>query len=598
MDTSDAHLTDENISSSRLPIAWINVLTDLKTFSLIEEKLRRRSKSMSSMSDGSCESDLRQLHDSLVKKSSILVEPQVLTLSHSELQFILAKAFTISGLLKTLFAHEAEILDTAGSKTLRHMRSDLIEPLSSSQAPDELLVFLLDVCRNIFALSQAQLEQINRELARQLEKVAAQKALVQAIREEFNILNTNCSIDSAVHRFFSVLYPQVDLAEDEIKIIVSGTMIFFALPFSASSNDLLTERFNQLREAEKMPIRKFIGSVKRFSQGQFAHFPAFGFLNKQSVKDEELQGVAQRLGISMDHLFSELRSIITILPLEEIDKYIIHDIWGHCWQASMMNFDGAYLKIADYSQPIPGNDPMVVQRFLDCFIAKNHECLLDLNAWDTFVELEICSKLPIALAPVVAEMLADVIEFKFIKENPEKSDDMPNSSMFKGYPTKLDFVLQDVSFYFRQAIKSLKVWSESEQSQARVVKMLCQQGLSEASVVKSVRLAADRWKHLEEQHYQPNLRFQPSNQGEIEVNLYSRVMLNFLSIHAAFVEAFSEVDIKLSKDLPVSGYRKLITVAVAVFWELDPVKNIWRLDEFLKLATSELLACTSKEEKD
>ena len=54
----------------------------------------------------------------------------------------------------------------------------------------------------------------------------------------------------------------------------------------------------------------------------------------------------------VDELLSELASMVTILPLGEIDKYLVHDVWGHGWQAALLGFSSMYRGIASFGNPL------------------------------------------------------------------------------------------------------------------------------------------------------------------------------------------------------------------------------------------------------
>ena len=69
----------------------------------------------------------------------------------------------------------------------------------------------------------------------------------------------------------------------------------------------------------------------------------------------------------------------------------------------------------------------------------------------------------------------------------------------------------------------------------------------------------------------------------LEINVFTLVVLNFLGIHRAVLETYREFEGVQTGCLPLKSYRDLLVLGASVFFEADPTRNLWRIDEFLSL---------------
>lgn len=63
---------------------------------------------------------------------------------------------------------------------------------------------------------------------------------------------------------------------------------------------------------------------------------------------------------------------------------------------------------------------------------------------------------------------------------------MDSSSRFEFYPIKLDLVLQDTPFYFRQATKVFRLWANKPNLQKRTVDQLRERGTDRAAAEQAL----------------------------------------------------------------------------------------------------------------
>jgi hypothetical protein len=498
---------------------------------------------------------------------------------------VVAKAALVLATFRSTLVSDHDVLDTAHSETILYHQSDFRSPTANET---DSVSPLCDLLRERFGINEERIEHIRASLDAKVTMAERKSSLLAAIREEFQIHADSATLDQAVGQFFNMLYKGAGIPASEIRVVITSDMAFFALPFHEKQKTLYTERFAQLSAEEQRPTIEFLTRLHTFTQKQFAHFPAFGFIDNNRLDDDSLARVAKRAGMSVDEVLKELVSMVTILPLGEIDKYLVHDVWGHGWQAALLGFSSMYRGISKFGNPLdlteeaaPCNEQKLT--FKECFERHGTDVRLNEEHFLAFVDAEIRERLPIALTPVFAEMMADIIEYKFLEDNPEKACRMPSSSAFKELPTKLDLTFQDVPFYFMQATKVFRSWSTRPDRQARTVEQLVADGADESAAQAAVTRAVAIWRGLEANRYSEELRFEAEPNGEISLNIVGRLYLNFASIHAAALRCYREVGQLTPDSTLFSSFRELMIIASSVFFEESPARNLWRIDEFLAL---------------
>jgi hypothetical protein len=498
---------------------------------------------------------------------------------------VVAKAALVLATFRSRLVSDLDIIDTAHSETIRFHQSDFRSPTANETENASLMC---DFLRERLEISEEQVECILASLEQKVKIAELKIHLLTAIRDEFQIHPDSKSLNARVSEFFSMLYKDTGIPAVEIHVVITSGMVFFALPFLEKESELCTARFRQLSPDEKKPTIEFLDRLHTFMQKQFAHFPAFGFVDAGRLDHDKLARVANRAGVPVVDLLTQLASMVTILPLGEIDKYLVHDVWGHGWQAALLGFSSMYRGIASFGNPLdlaeeaaPGQEATIA--FRECFAGTGNEIRLNEERFLAFVEAEIRERLPIALTPVFAEMMADIIEHKFMEDNPDKASLMPSSSAFKEFPTKLDLTFQDVPFYFMQATKVFRSWAARADRQAKTVQQLVADGAAEHAARAAVSRAVEIWKGLEANRYSDQLQFALIPGDEISLNMIGRLLLNFASIHAATLRCYQEVGRLTPDGSHLRSFRELMVIAASVFFEQAPSRNLWRIDEFLAL---------------
>ena len=84
----------------------------------------------------------------------------------------------------------------------------------------------------------------------------------------------------------------------------------------------------------------------------FAHFPVFGTFDAEYLDLTLRQQISTDTELPLELVTSTLTRMIGVLPLEELDKYLIHDTWGHQWQESLLDFEEPYTELTLFKRPL------------------------------------------------------------------------------------------------------------------------------------------------------------------------------------------------------------------------------------------------------
>ena len=320
----------------------------------------------------------------------------------------------------------------------------------------------------------------------------------------------------------------------------------------------------------------------------FANFPVFGTFDAENLDITFREQIAKDTGLSVELVTTTLTRMVGFLPLEEIDKFLIHDTWGHQWQESLLDFEELYTELSLFDRPLSLTESASVlgeqRTFSEAFSkTETGEIRLDTESLTAFIDAELYERSIIAFTPILAEMLADVVEYKFLEMYPEEAHLMPSSSLLKDFPSKLDLTLEDLRNCFEKAAEAFQTWVDSDEAKHRIHAEICEhleiQEYSEThnELDQVLETAVHLCKNRLDLFYKPEWFWEETNDNYLKLNAFSFAALNFLRIHNAFLNIYD----KLSEIQTAYGFKDVLVLAMGTFFELDPQRNIWHLDEFL-----------------
>jgi hypothetical protein len=193
----------------------------------------------------------------------------------------------------------------------------------------------------------------------------------------------------------------------------------------------------------------------------------------------------------------------------------------------------------------------------------------------------------VGLNLVVAELLADLIEYKYSKH----LSPLPSSSIVKDGPLRLDLSLNDVR-------KMVHLWRapyrhllHKEAERERLKENLRDAGFPEGGLLNSIELSAKLIESAFGCAFDDRTDVSASDASHVQANLLQRVMLALVSIDAA-MENFCSDGEKRYQELRFrdssaprwhcpSACMDLLALLLGWFYEQERELHIWHLDEFV-----------------
>jgi len=471
-----------------------------------------------------------------------------------------AEAAFVSGALRvahydqTVNVDGLPIVDTAGSQTLGGFSGDLGRMTSA-----EVRAAVIEA----FSPSAELLEAVDARIAEERAQLQLRHRLMFGL-EALHPLVAGGDNRAAVDDLFRAFYPEHPLHSGEVELIRTATGLFFCVPYDGTR---LTTR-----DEEDEAVTAFIRKLTHAHPSLSAHFPSFGSLRAQDIPAPLAAAISAASGISEAEVCETLPTMVVILPTGKVDQYIVHDAWGHGWQALLFRFEETYQRSSRYNR-LPrldepfGTDGVTMREGLEGLRGG------DVGAWERFLRAATASRLYDTLGSLNAEVLADVVEYKYLALNPEHVSLMPSSSYVKEFPTKLDLTLLDMPDYYKRALQGFRRFSETGGEIPGLVAALGGEPSSAAAALSAAASHTAAW--LTSVH--GTWPVSSSDGAVLRVNTMSRVALNYLEMHALINRMYA--DLRASD--PQIGFGDLLVFSSAAFLEEDWSHRFWLLDEFL-----------------
>lgn len=542
---------DAALFETRLPARFAPILSHIDAF--MHDVVAARE------GDADAASRLRAAHDALMVEGHLMwPDPDAVDQASAEAAFV-SGALRVAHYDQTVHRADLPVVDTAGSLTLSAFSGDL-----SAHSVEEIRAAVV----RAFAPSEALLSAVDARISEETAQLELRHTLMAALDQGFP-LTPGGDNRGTVDALFRAFYPEHPLHSGEVEVIRTATGLFFCIPYDGTR---LTTR------SEPDPaVTAFIGKLTHQHPSLSAHFPSFGSLRARDIPAPLLEQLAVVSGLSVEVVSETLPTMVVILPTGKVDQYIVHDAWGHGWQALLFRFEETYQRSAHYNRL-----PRLDERFTCLPGAPVEDISMrealaalpgSLEPWETFLQAATASRLYDTLGSLNAEVLADVVEYKFLAQNPEHVALMPSSSFVKEFPTKLDLTLLDMPAYYMRALQGFRRFAQTGGQIPGLIAALggdpdeAARGLAAAAAHTEAWLSAvhGTWPASE-----------ADGEG-LQVNTMSRVALNYLEMHALFNALYAE----LREADPQVRFADLLVFASAAFLEEDWARRFWLLDEFL-----------------
>jgi hypothetical protein len=536
-----------------MPSATTELLASMATF---QASVRRAKQD--DVQDGPAV--VRRQHDELMARAR-----QQLPLDVSVSERMAEAAFFKGGVRAARYRDtvvgDPPLVDTVGSHTLHRFQVDVDERA-------------IGAVHEAFATDRDATAQEDAGLERELSQLSVRGQVMAALDGLFPLV-AHATTDDTVYALFSSFYPENPLISGEVKVVRTSTALYFCIPFDDEG----------LQTRADLKANLFIQTLTDFHPSHSAHFPSFGSLTAAAIPDALVAALAQGTGQTEARLRAILPTMVVVLPAEKVDQYIVHDAWGHGWQALLFEFEESYQRVAAYTD-LPGLDAsferaegaVTLWSCLSSQVAavSAGEAISD-AAFVPWLRAATAERLYDALSGLHAEVLADVVEYKYVAMHPDARVWMPSSSFVAHLPTKFDLTLGDLPYYYERGIGAFERFVLDKGKQGRLLDELTDRGLPrDASQIVVAALASSMGRWLAEVHGR-DILCDATDDGVV-VNTFTRVALTYLSLHRSLNDLYA----RLLAQRGDVAFADLLVFSCAAFLEADWGKNFWHLEGFLR----------------
>ena len=572
----------DNISSS-----WEPVLERLKTFELLTQQINKEKKEQKTDSTETLKTFYTH-HNELIADTRARARQVPRYCDEAILDNAFVEAVWLSLEHYPTLVHHPEIenLDTAGSKTFTLFTPDAPTTLDKRENLKTRL-------QRTFDLDSVTLDRLTEQLTTRTSPLRHRHQIMKSLETRFNLVSDNPKLDTGILQLFQSLYPGAPFETGDVKLVKTSSALYFCLPTepqekAQEANTSTTEQSGEHNPPQRLTAyhEKFLRKI--WEVEPFAHFPVFGTFDADDLDLNLRQQISADTELPLELVTSTLTRMIGVLPLAELDKYLIHDTWGHQWQESLLDFEAPYTELTLFKRPLSLTETASVMgkqtSFADTFVKTQTGAIeLDAVKLQQFIDAELYERTIIAFTPILAEMLADVVEYKFLELHPEQEHLLPSSSLLKAFPSKLDLTLVDLRTCFGHASEVFQNWVASEATQQQLHKEICEKldipndTTRHKELSQVLSRAVELCKEQLHSFYLPEWFWEQTETGQLKLNAFSFAALNFLRIHTALIQAYKD----LSQIETPCGFKDILVLAMGTYFERNPQQNIWQLDSFL-----------------
>lgn len=423
------------------------------------------------------------------------------------------------------------------------------------------------------------------------ENIKARKKINDAIRKR---IITDDELDE--HKVFSIfkkLFPYCPLREGDVRCILTDLSIFFVVP----DFERLKRRnsYKQRTSENREEIKSFYQLIQKFHFKYFENFPTFSIFDINEVSDKFVKELIKETGIE-ESLFKFLINSQTMIHMEHlIEQYMIHDTWGHVWQAELARGKVFYDELANRKVPFFPEITLRIDQnivsYTDLFYVNfEGELSFDKALAQDFISQYFKNSQNLHFHATMSEMCAEITEYLFVFDYGNKIP-LSSSSKFNHNPTKLDFAWSDVN-YFSAVLNTpfssiLKNKEELSLLNKKLEVLLAKKYKKRFEKIKSIRSFRSQLKkknieflELFESKYRQNyeLPFERNNKREEHhvLKMFYQVLKIQTVVNHIFADFLGTVGAKKSK------YRLVVLIYIYLLFESDPSQNFWELDHLLK----------------
>ena len=538
---------------------------------------------------------LTRLSELASRLEGALARPAVLTLDTPwgapdwEAAYAFAQAFRLSALYPDTVSADGDIIATLPAPTFACVHPPRPEPARHAATFHRL-------CARI-GLSDANRAAIESETGHAARKLARRHRLVELLRAELRPDPAVPPTSADAHRFFSFLFPDHPLQVGEVEVVATESCVYFCI----LSNDAFarTPSFLARDEAAQKHAAEYLRRLRQFNFYNFSHFPAFTSFDAREMDPAHLDRLGRDMALDRTDLIALLNTAVFIEERDRLEKYLVHDSWGHYWQADLTQLGTLYDRMASLQLPLSPSDTVRLDdkllSFLDLvYLRRDGSLLFDEALARRYAAAWTYERFQPLLAPIVAELAADMIEYRVRAECGAAGLEWPSSSLFARHPAKIDFAWADLSFFVKSLKRVNTLYQKDEELKAGFVERArllfrLKYRRNYAAVTSPSALEAELKKVLErllvifnevqEADLGIKLEIATDADGRPRINAFFQVFLNLLQIGMT-LNGIIHGQLENARPHLAPYFQTLIMFTVKYF-ERDPLAAFWTLDETL-----------------
>lgn len=451
---------------------------------------------------------------------------------------------------------------------------------------------IYDALADLYELNRSEREQIEEAYRAASDSLGRRVAVIDALKERLGYQKGQSLRPAAVIKLVKDLVPHLPFGEDEVHLVVTRTMVFILLPSKSEIkvSKTLTEKQKQLR-------LDFLSEIKKVRFDQFSQFPGLSRFDSRDSRKALLTYLSRRFGAGLGSVCESLSSAVMFEETAQVEKFLIHDTWGHMWQADLTGLKGHYDKMVGLQLPLSGEKTLKIadDNFVSWsdlfFVRSDGEVSYFKDLAERFFDQVIEEKVEALFAPVVAEMCADLIEYKFSYDVAALGDILPSSSSFAHRGTKLDFAWADLNYFVKMMRRSEDAYQKDpELLQLLTARLWATLSLKFPHIFKGLKGKKAAKKQLGDKvqqsmalylkrlrlHLNADLKVM-TGEPKPKINAFFQVYTNLLRIQATVNRLLHE---ELEEKRPyLLPYREFFILFCAVYFSKAPMQNFWSLDE-------------------
>ncbi|MEO0800721.1 MAG: hypothetical protein AAFY57_00410 [Cyanobacteria bacterium J06642_2] len=459
------------------------------------------------------------------------------------------------------------------------MQSFTLDQYEADPIPNELTApeAIASLCQH-FQLppeDRQQLEQLLQDLDARID---SQGRVIRAVLADVGLVSfdDDASTGERAARLFQYLFG-LTIDPGCLHVIHAPLQIYFSLPL-----ERLAE-FGSMAASERTKLQVFIDNMNAFNFDSFRRFPTFGPCCPENIDAAWADRIACRAQTTPARVKQILSESVGLLPRSRAEAFLIHDIWGHYWQYLLSSLRGDYAVLATCDEPLRAAEtaytPYGPLRCGDLFKLDGDRVRIDEDRARVFFHGEVRQRLGLLFSHLLGEMMADIAEYKFVRDRPHASDRLLSSSLFKNYPVKLDLTLADLDFLYLRVLKPLLEIHLSPVQKSPLELDLLEQWKSSDNQLATTALSNHLQKVISRLHEIFLEEYHSFYLADIEreTSLFYQAAVNLVYLH--------NVVNQLLADTPSEGdllpFLNLAIVFMSSFCAEDSFSSFWWLDDVL-----------------